>query len=85
MSIKRAPRNVIIVYADDLGFGDLGCYGTHQIETPNLDRLCADGLRFTDAYSTSESARRPATAFSPDAIRSEMTGLISCPVTHSAS
>ena len=53
MSIKRAPRNVIIVYADDLGFGDLGCYGTHQIETPNLDRLCADGLRFTDAYSTS--------------------------------
>ena len=53
MSIKRAPRNVIIVYADDLGFGDLGCYGTHQIETPKLDRLCADGLRFTDAYSTS--------------------------------
>ncbi len=46
-------RNVIIVYADDLGFGDLGCYGSHQIHTPNLDRLCADGLRFTDAYATS--------------------------------
>ena len=32
-------RNVIIVYADDLGFGDLGCYGSHQIETPNLDQI----------------------------------------------
>lgn len=45
--------NVIIVYADDLGFGDLGCYGSHQIETPNLDRLCGEGLKFTDAYATS--------------------------------
>lgn len=46
-------RNVIIVYADDLGFGDLSCYGSHQIHTPNLDRLCGDGLKFTDAYATS--------------------------------
>ena len=46
-------RNVIIVYADDLGFGDLGCYGSHQIETPNLDRLCREGLKFTNAYATS--------------------------------
>ena len=45
--------NVIIIYADDLGFGDLGCYGSHQINTPNLDRLCENGLRFTNAYSTS--------------------------------
>jgi len=46
-------RNVIIVYADDLGFGDLSCYGSHQIHTPNLDRLCGEGLKFTDAYATS--------------------------------
>lgn len=46
-------RNVIIVYADDLGFGDLGCYGSHQIETPNLDRLCREGLKFTDVYAAS--------------------------------
>ena len=45
--------NVVIVYADDLGFGDLGCYGSHKIDTPNLDRLCREGLRFTDAYATS--------------------------------
>lgn len=50
---ERNQRNVIIVYADDLGFGDLSCYGSHQISTPNLDRLCAEGLKFTNAYSTS--------------------------------
>ena len=46
-------RNVIILYADDLGYGDLGCYGGCEIPTPNIDRLCADGLRFTNAYATS--------------------------------
>ena len=50
---KTDRNNVIIVYADDLGFGDLGCYGSHQIPTPNLDRLCENGLRFTNAYATS--------------------------------
>ena len=45
--------NVIIVYADDLGFGDLSCYGSHRIHTPNLDRLCAEGLKFIDAYAAS--------------------------------
>ncbi len=50
---KSKRYNVIIVYADDLGFGDLGCYGSHQIDTPNLDRLCREGLKFTDAYATS--------------------------------
>ena len=50
---ERNQRNVIIVYADDLGFGDLSCYGSHQISTPNLDRLCAEGLKFTNAYATS--------------------------------
>lgn len=50
---KRNRRNVIIVYADDLGFGDLGCYGSRRIDTPNLDRLCAQGLQFTNAYATS--------------------------------
>lgn len=50
---KLNQRNVIIVYADDLGFGDLSCYGSHKIDTPNLDWLCAEGLKFTDAYATS--------------------------------
>ncbi len=44
--------NIIIMYADDLGFGDVGCYGGEAIPTPNIDRLAAGGLRFTDGYAT---------------------------------
>ena len=44
--------NIVIVLADDLGAGDLGCYGSLSIQTPRLDRLAAEGLRFTDGYST---------------------------------
>ncbi len=43
--------NIIFVLADDLGYGDLGCYGQKQIQTPNLDRLAAEGMRFTDHYA----------------------------------
>ena len=42
-----------MIYADDLGYGDLGCYGAKAIKTPNLDHLAAGGLRFTAAYATS--------------------------------
>jgi arylsulfatase A-like enzyme len=45
------PPNVVYVLADDVGYGDLGCYGGTRIPTPNLDRLAKDGLRFTDAHS----------------------------------
>lgn len=42
--------NVVLLYADDLGYGDLSCYGSKTISTPNIDRLAADGLRFTDGH-----------------------------------
>ncbi len=45
--------NVIIILADDLGWGDLGVYGAHHIDTPNCDRLAGEGIRFTDAHSSS--------------------------------
>ncbi|MBO1514126.1 sulfatase-like hydrolase/transferase [Metabacillus bambusae] len=45
--------NFIIFYADDLGYGDLGCYGSDSIKTPNLDELAESGVRFTDWYSNS--------------------------------
>jgi arylsulfatase A len=47
------PVNVIFILADDLGWSDLSCYGADLHETPNLDRLAARGVRFTDAYSAS--------------------------------
>ncbi|WP_406694132.1 sulfatase-like hydrolase/transferase [Singulisphaera sp. Ch08] len=43
--------NIVVIYADDLGYGDLGCYGATRVKTPNLDRLASRGLRFTDAHS----------------------------------
>ncbi|HYF00967.1 MAG TPA: sulfatase-like hydrolase/transferase, partial [Planctomycetota bacterium] len=45
------PPNVVVIFCDDLGYGDLGCYGSSTIKTPNLDRLAAQGIRFTDFYS----------------------------------
>lgn len=47
------PPNVLFILADDLGWGDLGCYGSPTIRTPNLDRLAAEGLRFTHGYAAS--------------------------------
>src|SRR5215467_7794727 len=45
--------NIIFIYADDLGYGDVGCYGATSVHTPNIDSLAAQGLRFTDAHATS--------------------------------
>jgi hypothetical protein len=42
--------NIIIIFADDLGYGDLSCYGHPSIKTPHLDRMAAEGMRFTDFY-----------------------------------
>jgi arylsulfatase A len=44
------PPNLVIILADDLGYGDLGCYGHPSIRTPNLDRMAGEGMRFTDFY-----------------------------------
>jgi len=50
---KRVPvkPNIVLVVIDDLGWTDLGCQGSRYYETPNIDRLASEGLRFTDAYS----------------------------------
>lgn len=50
---STAKPNVIYILADDLGFGDLGCYGQTKFQTPNIDKLADDGLRFTQHYSGS--------------------------------
>ncbi|MCA9289683.1 MAG: sulfatase [Phycisphaerales bacterium] len=47
---SERPPNVVIVFVDDLGYGDLGCYGAPVHRTPNIDRLASEGVRFTDFY-----------------------------------
>ena len=48
--------NVIIILADDLGYGDLGCYGAKNVETPNVDRLAQQGIRFTDTHAVAATS-----------------------------
>src|SRR5579872_6077785 len=47
------PPNIVFILGDDLGYGDLGCYGQKQIATPNIDRLAAEGIRFRQFYAGS--------------------------------
>ncbi|MDB4766869.1 sulfatase-like hydrolase/transferase, partial [bacterium] len=45
--------NIVLIFADDLGYGDLSCYGATKVQTPNIDKLATQGRRFTDAHSAS--------------------------------
>ena len=54
LAVKDPRPNIILILADDLGYSDIGCYGG-EIETPNLNRLAEDGIRFTHFYNTSRS------------------------------
>jgi arylsulfatase A-like enzyme len=51
--LHAVTPNIVLIYADDLGYGDLGCYGATSIPTPHIDSLAASGVRFMDAYATS--------------------------------
>jgi arylsulfatase A-like enzyme len=50
LAAAKRPPNVVIIYGDDVGFGDVGAYGSKMIPTPNIDRLAREGLRFTDGH-----------------------------------
>ena len=52
-SLGSTKPNVIFIMADDLGYGDLGCFGGEKISTPNVDQLAREGARFTQFYSGS--------------------------------
>lgn len=53
---RATHPNVVLIYADDLGYGDLSCYGATQIQTPNIDSLSRDGIRFTNAYAAAATS-----------------------------
>src|SRR5688500_14446675 len=75
-AFAASKPNLVIIFADDLGYGDLGCYVSPVIRTPSLDRMAAEGLRFTDFYSASEvcTPSRAALLTGRYPIRSGMTG-----------
>lgn len=54
-SNKESKPNVVIIYTDDLGYGDVSCYGATKIQTPNIDKLAALGIMFTNGHSSSSS------------------------------
>jgi len=76
---KKDHPNVIVILADDLGYGDVGCYGAKKIPTPHIDRLAKEGLRFTQGYCSASTCtptrysfltgeyafRRPGTGIAP--------------------
>ncbi len=49
--------NIVVVLLDDMGYSDLGCYGAEVIETPTIDRLAEEGLRFSQFYNTAKCAQ----------------------------
>lgn len=73
-----AGPNVVLILFDDLGYGDLGVYGSRSIATPNLDRLAAEGVRFTDAYAPSPycTASRAAILTGRYAVRSGLDHVV---------
>jgi len=52
LAVAEQRPNIIIILCDDLGYGDLGIHGHPHIQTPNIDKLAKDGIRFTNFYST---------------------------------
>lgn len=52
-ALAAEKPNIVIIFADDLGYGDLSCYGATKLKTPNIDKLAAEGRQFTDAHSAS--------------------------------
>ena len=61
LPIARAAEkpNIVFILADDIGYGDLSVYGAKHARTPNLDRLAAQGIRFTDAHSPATTCTPP--------------------------
>lgn len=70
--------NIVLIYADDLGYGDVSCYGARRVQTPNIDKIAREGLRFTDAHAPSATCTpsRYAMLTGEYAFRKKGTGIL---------
>jgi hypothetical protein len=66
-AVPPVRPNIVLILADDLGYGDLSCYGQQKYQTPNIDRLTAEGMRFTQFYAGS-TRLCPFPLFTPDGV-----------------
>ena len=71
--------NLVLIYTDDVGYGDVGCYGATGLETPHIDRLAREGLKFTDAHCSAATCTpsRFALLTGSYAFRQKGTGILS--------
>ena len=60
---ERKPANIVVIFADNMGYGDLGCYGAPDLSTPAIDRLATQGVRFTNYYANGPECTPTRTAF----------------------
>ncbi len=74
---KQTKPNIVLIYADDIGYGDLSCYGYSKVQTPNVDKLAAEGIRFTDSHcgAATSTPSRYALLTGQYAWRKEGTGI----------
>lgn len=79
VSAAEPQPNILLIYADDIGYGDLGCYGAEKVKTPNCDKLATGGIRFTDAHSVASvcTPSRYAMLTGEYAFRKKGTGIAS--------
>ncbi len=77
-SAQATTPNVVFIYADDLGYGDVSCYGAKRVQTPNIDKLAEQGLRFTDGHASAATCTpsRYALLTGEYAFRQKGTGIL---------
>ena len=71
---SAAKPNFIIIFADDQGYGDLSCFGSKTIRTPNIDKLAAGGIKYTQMYNSARCC--PTRAALPEKVRPLFTHIV---------
>ena len=84
-AVAETKPNIVLIYADDVGYGDLSCYGATSVRTPNLDRLAGAGVRFTNAHATSATCTPSRYSLLTASTHGASVGQACCPATRTSS